>query len=370
MRSVALDFGVRQITLCEVKEQKVVARATVRSIGALEEYLGPNTPPATVAIEACREAWSLHDRLGQWGHQVVLVDTTRVRQLGIGHHGRKTDRIDAERLAMALERGNIPRAHVLTPHRRQLRLQLEVRRALVETRAQYITTSRDLIRANGEQLRGARSEQFLEVLKQAPLSEPTRALITPLLQTIAVLDEQITQSEAKLLWLCQQEPVIELLATVPGVSLITAAAFVSVIDQARRFHDAHQVESYLGLVPSENSSGGKRRVGSITKEGNTYLRALLVQASWGILRGRGDDPLTLWGQMVADRRGKRVAVVALARRLSGVLWAMWRDQTVYEPARVGKPSAQGLERQAQSVKFQAQMMAQAARKVRRQYGSP
>jgi len=368
MRSVALDVGVRQIALCEVKDGQVLERATVRSVSALEKYLGPNTPKAHVAIEACRDAWALHDRLQQWGHEVVMVDTTRVRQLGVGQHGRKTDRIDAQTLALALERGHIPKAHVRSPHRRQLRLHLSVRRALVETRAQYITTTRGLARARGEQLGSSSSQKFLQLLQQTPLEESTRGMVEPLGQVLEKLNEQIAQVEAKLLQLCEQEPAIDRLTTVPGISLITAAAFVSVIDDARRFRYAHQVESYLGLVPSENSSGGRRRVGSITKQGNSYLRALLVQASWRILRIDSEDPLAKWALHLASRRGKRVAVVALARRLAGLLWAMWRDQTVYEPGRVGMQSARGLERQAQSVELQAEAMARAARKVRHKYG--
>ena len=79
---------------------------------------GPSSAPARVAIEACREAWFAHDTLRAWGHQVLLVDTTRSRQLGIGQHGRKNDRIDAEQLARAVERGGIPLAHLLSPHHR------------------------------------------------------------------------------------------------------------------------------------------------------------------------------------------------------------------------------------------------------------
>ena len=125
------------------------------------------------------------------------------------------------------------------------------------------------------------------------------------------------------------EPVIERLTTAPGVGLIVASAFVSVVDDAKRFADAHQVESYLGLVPRENSSGGKRRLGSITKHGNGYMRALLVQSASSILRvGDPDDPLRRWGRTLVERRGRKIAVVAIARRLSGILWAMWkRDAT-------------------------------------------
>ena len=114
---------------------------------------------------------------------------------------------------------------------------------------------------------------------------------------------------------------------------IVAATFVSVIDDARRFKNAHAVGAYLGLVPSETTSGGpdKRRLGSITKQGNRMARAMLIQSAWTILRLRDtSDPLKRWAEGVAKARNKRIAVVALARKLAGVLWAMWRDGTECE----------------------------------------
>src|SRR5512141_917332 len=139
MRSVALDLGSR-IAYCEVSDGTVVARATVKEFAELQRWLGPRTAQAGVALEACREAWWAERTLREWGHEPLVVDTTRCRKLGIGQHGRKTDRLDAEALARVVEAGLIPRAHVLSEHRQQLRLQLSVRRGLVETRAQYITS--------------------------------------------------------------------------------------------------------------------------------------------------------------------------------------------------------------------------------------
>ncbi len=105
MRKIALDLGSRKTAYCEARDGKVVGRGTVEEVRSLEPLLGPEQPEAVVAIEACREAWYVHDLLASWGNQVVLVDTTRSRRLGIGQHGRKTERIDAEVLALALERG-------------------------------------------------------------------------------------------------------------------------------------------------------------------------------------------------------------------------------------------------------------------------
>jgi len=333
VRNVALDLGVREVSFCEVAQGKVIQRRTVRSLDALSDLLGPSSPPARVAIEACREAWFVHDKLTEWGHEVLLVDTTRSRQLGIGQHGRKTDRIDAEHLARAVERGGVPLAHVLSPHRREIREQMSVRRALVETRAQYVVTIRGLLRARNEKVKSCKTEYFLEALTKAALSREARAMIEPLVKLLAMLNTQIAESHAALEKLCAEEPVIEQLMTAPGVGMLVATGFVAVVDEAKRFRNAHQVASYLGLVPLEDTSGGrdKRRLGSITKHGNAYLRALLVQGAHSILRcGPSDDPIRVWGREIAKRRGNRVAVVAVARRLAGVLWAMWRDGTVYE----------------------------------------
>jgi transposase len=353
-RVVGLDLGAK-ISYCEVKDSRVVERATVEGIAGLARLLGPNTPSARVAFEACREAWLVHDQLRAWGHEPLMIDTTRARALGIGQHKRKTDRVDAETIARALEVGRIPLAHVLSPHRRELRRQLGVRRALVESRAQFITTVRGLVREQGQRLPDCRPENFLAHLRASKLDEATRALVAPLATVLEHLTPQIDETERKLEQLCAKEPVIQRLSTRPGVGLIVAASFVSVVDEAKRFHDAHEVEAYLGLVPSENTSG-TRRLGAITKQGNSYLRALLTQAAHSVLRLRADDPLKRWGQSVEERRGYKVAVIAVARRLVGVLWAMWRDGTVYDPTKLGNASARGLSSHADALHEQAREM--------------
>ncbi len=361
MRTVALDYGNRT-TLCEVQDGEVVARASATSLGQLNRWIGPNTAPARVAIEACREAWWVVRKLEEWGHAGVIVDTTRARQLGIGQHHRKTDRIDAELLARSLEKGLIPAAHVLSEARQELRLHLSVRRSLIEARANEITTIKGLIRARmGIRFRIGRPGAFTSVVAKACLDEPTRALIDPLVRSLADLNDQIAVCDAKLEELSAREPVIARLKTAPGVAAVLAAAFVAVVDDAQRFDHPHKLESYLGLVPSENTSG-RRRLGAITKHGNTYLRALLVQGAWSILRLKRSDPLREWGHAVMARRGGKIAAVALARRLAGILWAMWRDGTVYEPARVGTMSASGIRDHAQSLAYQAACIARASRK--------
>jgi transposase len=371
MRNVALDLGAKKIAYCEVLSGKVIDRATVSSLSSLAPMLGPEAEPARVAIEACREAWFVHSRLTEWDNEVLLVDTTRSRTMGIGQHRCKNDWIDAEVMALAVERGGIPLAHLLSPHRQELRRQLNIRRALVETRAQYAMTIRGLAREQGCALRSWDTEQFVANVRKAKLSDAVRATVEPLVAMLEPLEVQLAAVEQRLVDLCATEPVVAQLMTVPGVGPVVAACFVSVIDEARRFRTAHQVESYLGLVPSEDTTGGKRRLGTITKQSNSYMRAVLVQAAWALLRKPGrSDPLQRWALAIAERRGKRIAVIALARRLAGVLWAIWRDGTVYDSQLVARTGARGLRLAAQSVQYRAAALERAAVKIRRHRTRP
>ena len=365
MRSVGLDLAMGELAYCEVSGEQVTRR-TVRGLEPLREWLGPEQAPAVVAIEACREAWHVHDVLTSWNNKVLLVDTTRIKQTGVGQHGRKNDRLDAEALARAVEQGRVPLAHVLSPARREIRKKLQVRATLLKCASELIIQIRGMAREQGERIAKCESNHFVAQVQRAALSESTRALVAPLLSALTAVQQQFATIDQEIEALYQKEPVVERLMTAPGVGLIVALAFVSVIDEAKRFHSAHQVESYLGLVPRESSSGGrdKQRLGAITKQGNSMMRALLVQAAWAVLRQNGDDPLKRWAQHVAKRRPKNVAVIALARRLAGLLWAIWRDGSVYEPTLLSQAMSRGQRLKALDAERTASALERAAIKLR------
>jgi transposase len=265
----------------------------------------------------------------------------------------------------------VPVAHVLSPERRILRAKLSVRGELVEMRARQVTLLRGLARAVGVLVGTSSTDFFLEKLEQAPLDKATRALMAPLVATLKVAQEQLAQVDAEIAQVAKKDPIIQLCATAPGVALIVSATFVSVIDEAKRFRNAHAVSAYLGLVPGENTTGGKRRLGSITKHGNSYARSMLVQSAWQILRaGDVEDPLRRWALDLAKTRGKKIAAVALARRLAGVLWAMWRDGTFYAPGFQAHESTKGLRTHAQSQELRAHAMARVAKKIQRRERTP
>jgi hypothetical protein len=159
-----------------------------------------------------------------------------------------------------------------------------------------------------------------------------RAELAPLVALWGPLQAELTAADARLTALARTHPVVTRLVTMPSVGPVTALAFVAALDDSTRFHSAHQVQAYLGLVPSEYSSGDRRARGHITKRGDARMRWLQVETAWRILRSSNPAlaGLKAWALQIAARRGKRIATVALARRVAVILYAMWRDDVAYQ----------------------------------------
>jgi transposase len=176
------------------------------------------------------------------------------------------------------------------------------------------------------------------IVRVSELSLPQwlEAEIAPLLAVMEKLNEEIRAADGRIAKRAREDTVVRRLCTAPGVGVVTAVGFRAALDEAGRFRGAHQVECYLGLVPREMSSGEKQHRGRITKSGNGRARWLLVEAAWAVWRSRTAESagLRMWAQRIEVRRGKRVATVALARRLAGILFAMWRDGTSFEPRKL------------------------------------
>ena len=211
-----------------------------------------------------------------------------------------------------------------------------VRDALVRTRTGYIALTRALLRRHGWRVATGSADTFSRRVMALPLPGRLLSEVAPLLAVMRTVNQQLAYSDGVIEAVTRPDARVQRLRTVPCVGPVTAAAFVATIDDAQRFHRAHEVEAYLGLVPKELSSGESQRRGRITKAGNRRMRWLLVQAAVSMLRLR--DPRTAalrrWAMGIATRRGQKIAVVALARRLAGLLYAMLRDGTTYEPRAV------------------------------------
>jgi len=251
----------------------------------------------------------------------------------------KTDRRDARALAEACLLGAYRPAHRLSDPQRHVRGRLGVRDALVRTRTRYISLIRALLRQHGYRVPSGSAESFVHRVQGLPLPGRLLSVVAPLLALMRPLNRQLTYSDERIEHLAVQDPRVPRLRSVPSVGPVTAAAFIAAIDDAHRFRHAHQLEAYLGLVPREYSSGETQRRGAITKAGHSRTRWLLIQVAVSILRRRPPqaEELRTWALRIAARRGKQVAVVALARRLAGILYALLRDGRVFEPQRVRPP---------------------------------
>ena len=298
-----------------------------------------NRAPARILIEASTESEWVAQCLEALGHEVIIADPNYAPMYATRSRRVKTDRRDARTLAEALRLGAYRPAHRVSAPRRHVRAELAVREALVRTRTRYIAIAKAFVRREG--LRVPSSESHLVAKRVATLEVPPmlEAELDPLFAVLEPLNVQIRSAERRITAFEQADPIVALLATAPSVGPLTASAVVATIDDVTRFSSAHQFEAFLGLVPGERSSGEKRRIGRITKAGNSRARYLLVEAGWRILRSKSPETAALraWALKIAVRRGNRIAVVALARRLTGILYAMWRDNTPYTATKLRMP---------------------------------
>jgi transposase len=215
---------------------------------------------------------------------------------------------------------------------------LNVRRELLDTRTRLISVIRAITRSTGCRIGSGATDTFLTRLGAVELSAAVSETLVPVRSVMELLNKEVADADQRFAALVAEDPVVKRLTTCPSIGPITATAFVAALDNVHRFdgrRGAAQVTSYLGLVPREYSSGEQQQRGRVMRSAHPYVRALLVQAGWRICRS--SDPrataLRTWGQAIARRRGRNVAIVALARRLTRILYAMWRDERDYQPDR-------------------------------------
>jgi transposase len=306
---------------------KIVESRRVRT-AQLQEYLA-RRPPSRVIIEASTAAFSLADQVRAMGHEPRVVRSTLAPQL-VKARRTKTDRRDADALSEMSCVIDIPSIHIPSLEAREHKAICASRSGLIAARTQLINTVRAWLRRDGRTLRST-PENFAARLRTALETIP--AHIEQVLAVVDALNAQIKRADREVNALAKSDPVCRRLMSVPGVGPVTAVLFKAVVDDVTRFKSAHAVESYLGLVPGEHSSSERKHRLSITKAGSIRLRAVLLQAAWSARRCKRVPRMVEWSLEVEKRRGKHVAVVALARKLVGVLYAMWRDGTEFDMSR-------------------------------------
>ena len=336
MDTIGLDLHKRESQLCIGHGDGTISER--RIVTSRERFTGVlgGQPPARVLLEAGTESEWVARHLESLGHEVIVADPNYAPMYATRSRRIKTDKRDARTLMEACRLGAYRPAHRLSEARRHVRAELAVREALVRTRTRYVALAKALVRRDGLRVPSGAAERVPRHLEALAVSPALAEEMAPLLTLFPPLTDAIAAADKHLSALEQSDPIVALLMTAPGIGPVTASALVATIDDITRFASAHQLEAYLGLVPRELSSGEQRRLGPITKAGNRRVRWLLVEAAWRILRSKDPDSATLraWAGRLAARRGKRIAIVALARRLAGIVYAMWRDQAPYEGHKV------------------------------------
>jgi transposase len=292
-------------------------------------------PRMRILIEASTESEWVAQHLEQLGHEVIVADPNYSAMYGHRSRRIKTDRRDVAALAEACQQGTYRLAHRRSERQHQVQCRLNVRKEVTQARTRAISVARAITRGAGLRIPSGNTETFLARLMSLELSSSMKTTLSPLRSLIEVCNDELAAADEQFEELVAGDPMVKRLTTLPGIGPITATAFVAALDLVSRFERAGQVTSYLGLVPHEHSSGEKQRRGHIVRSAHPHLQSLLVQAAWRM--SRSNDPRTesfrTWAQAIARRRGKNVAMVALARRLARTLFAMWRDQTDYQPTR-------------------------------------
>lgn len=341
MDHIAIDLGGKESQICVRGSDGTVLEEKRLPTNRLGAYLSKRNP-SRVILETCAEAFAVADQARKAGHEVRVVPATLARSLGVGAHGVKTDRRDSQNISLASCRIDLPGVHIPSMEARQNKSACGMREALVESRTKLINAVRGWLRTQLIRLKTGDTATFSKrVRAHATASgQPLPPHVELTLESIDQLSAQIVRADKTIAQMAQDDERCRRLMTVPGVGPVTSVRFVAALDELGRFPSAHHVESYLGLTPGQDSSSDKVRHTSITKAGSSAVRWVLIQACWSMRHCRPNDPLVRWSYEVEQRRGKRVAIVAMARKLAGILFALLRDGTDYTPTRA---STRGVE---------------------------
>ena len=314
-------------------EGRVVLRRKLRRGKVLALFAG--LPTCLVGMEACASAHYWARELQALGHEVRLIPPQYVRPFV---KTNKNDAADAEAICEAVTRPTMRFAAAKSSEQQSVLMLHRARELLVRQRTMVINALRGhcaelgLIVAQGP----SKVEELVAIIE-----DPDDGRLPPLArEALGMLVEQLRSAQARikvleatLLAWHRSNQASRRLATIPGVGVITATALVATIGDGAQFRSGRQLSAWLGLVPRQHSSGGKDRLGRISKRGDGYIRRLLVHGARTVLRWRRvkPGPRPGWTDQLLARRPTNVVLVAMANKTARVAWALLRYERIYEP---------------------------------------
>ena len=325
---VGCDFHPQwqQVAIFDAATGEIVERKLVNGNGEAEQFYRSLPVPSLIGVESCGNSQWFVELVEQLGHEVWIGDAAQIRASYVRQ--QKTDRRDAGHILKLLMEGRFPRLWRPDAEVRDLRQLLIHRHRLVQIRTRVKNGLQHLALNRGMQKKSKLwSEAGQRAFLELPLPGWAGCRRQDLLALLTKLDGQIGPLDAAVEKAALAHAQARLLMTQPGVGAITALAFVVTLGDVHRFERGKQVASYLGLIPREHSSGGRQRLGAISKQGNGFLRMLLVEAAQTAVRL--DEGLRKKYQHRCHRKPKGVAKVAAARKLAVRLYWMLRTNTGY-----------------------------------------
>ncbi len=334
--TIGLDLGDRSSWYCVLDERGeiVLEQKLGTTPKAMREVFG-GMPRSRIALETGMHSPWVSRILTELGHEVIVAHARNVRL--IGESRKKDDRLDAQTLARL---GRIDPQLLCPVKHRSAKAQADLtviraRAGLVRARTALVNTARGLAKSYGERLRGC-NVRNMNPEKAEGLSPELQAALQPLLAALESLSERIREYNERIEKLAQESyPQVALLKQIKGVGTLIALTFLLTLEDPQRFSKSRDVGCYLGLQPGRRNSGQSEPQMHISKEGDPYLRTLLVQGAQHILGPFGVDcDLRRWGLKLAERggrNGKKRAIIATARKLAVLLHHLWVSAEAYEP---------------------------------------
>lgn len=325
-----IDYHKRTSTICYLKSDNKKETITVNSDKLILEL--SNKKNLLVGIEATCGVNHIVDQLKKQEIEVKIINPNKFR--GIGISGKKTDVKDAEALAMCLQANFIPEVYHKSIGARRLKSLLRIREQYVQNRVRITNHVRGILREYGIKMNQGVESFWEEIFEKLELLDfdILRDHLKDIVYEAKKLIKKEKEVENTLKTLLAGNQMAKNLESVPGVGLMTTAAFIAVADDVSRFKNAKSFASYLGLVPSESSSGDKRRMGGVTKAGQEILRRYLIHGARTVLKYSNDnskEPIRVWGNKLKKKIGANKATVAMAHRLARICFRVAVEERMY-----------------------------------------
>lgn len=299
-------------------------------------------PSCLIGIEACATAHHWARELAALGHEVKLMPPAYVK--AYVKRG-KTDAADAEAICEALTRPTMRFVPVKSPEQQAILMVHRTRSLVVRQRTMAANAMRAHLAEFGlvanpgiRNLLKLIARVFDEVEPEPGMPLMARTALSVFVRRLAELEEELRELDKTLHDWHRQNAMSQRLATIPGIGVITATAIVATVSDIQAFRSGRQFAAWLGLVPKQNSSGNKIRLGGISKQGDRYLRRLLVVGATAVIRHskQKDTPLANWLRDLLDKKPVRLVSVALANKTARVVWALMAHDRPYHPYHVAK----------------------------------